>query len=1067
MSTQLRTALRALGQSGKPPILRLSKVMKDAPFEKYQHFVVAPEKPRASRKANRTRGTPKLRPLDEMPSQRNSEVMTPVDFAQGQIWAFDHKLERFLVDASETSVWEAAEKLFSNVFDSTRVMWFTDIPSIGVLYSPSQECYTEYQKGLAGFCYSNRTMLLTDQPTLHPSFLEDVDGKVVVGDTPTLGFPIYDFQNKAVAVLLMSREEQFGPEDEQFVAFFQHKFRIFSRWLLNQPVQEPLILDILQLHKIEQLIPALTSRLQNFFMCRTCEVWSLDRTKKKLCKYTESDSVEVPIGEGGIVGDVLESETSLNTTNVKLMSSYDEAVDGTEDEALIAVPVTELSNRYVYATVLRGPQSRPLFNADDEDSLKKLTPFVALALANADAFSAIQTEFDKSMQEREGLAALLEVAEILSGQLDTERLCEIIMEKGRYLTKADRCSLFLVSQNRDHLITSLHKGLKNCIDIPITKGIVGRTVTEAKALNIKDAYDDPSFDQTTDLQTGYRTKSILSVPIFNQRGEVMGVTEMINKGDGESFTKWDTNLIQIFNVFCGISLENARLYKESLDMSSQLRSFFGISFSLSKFEDTRRVMTDIVRNARRALDARRATVFLVDENAEALSTFIVDGGRMPISLPLGRGIVGHCAKAKEGVISNDAYSDERFNKSVDQATGFKTVSLCAAPIMGANGSVIGVVEMVNKIHGGFRDRDLKLLTSIATFASVTLENSRLKDIATLGSVVVEIPQWMTEAERKISVTPAKLKLTEDEQNIASSLDFFAFDWEGNKLTKLLFYLAGKFKILETWNIRNDTFFRFVSAIRQTYNHVPFHNWVHACDATQYLCYELATAHIDTVYTGLELLALFVSAICHDANHDGYMNIYNLKAETPLGLLFKDQSVMETHHCSVCIGIISREECNLFASLDQKQAREIWNWIIQLILATDAAQHFKLVAAANELLDSQEFSMKNDAHRLLSMKLVLKTAVISNVSRPFTIADKWSEVLCDELFRHASTVSCNAQQEKPTYDRPRLQIGFYNFMCLPLYEVMARMFPELIVNLNSLKSNLEVWKSMVEKQGAPP
>lgn len=1056
MSVQLKTALRALERSGRPQLLRIGKLMKEHPFERYQHFVVAPEKPATYRRTPRR--TTALKPLDEVPSQRNMETISPCDIAQSQIWAFDHKLERFLVDASETSVWEAAEKMLSNMFDGARAIWFTDIPSIGVLYSPSRECYTDYQKSLVSFCYSNRTLLSTDQPTLHPSFNEEVDGKAVLGDNPTLVFPIFDFQNKVVAVSLVSRDAQFGPDDEQFIAFFQHKFRIFSRWLLNQPVQEPLILDILQLHKIEQLIPALTARLQNFFMCRTAEVWSFDRTKKKLWKYTEHDSTEIPIGDGGIVGEVLESETSLNTNNVKNMEAYNEAVDGSEDEALIAVPVTESSNRYVYATVLRGPQSRPLFNADDEDSLKKMTPFVALALANADAFSAIQTEFNKSMQEREGLAALLEVAEILSGQLDTERLCEIIMEKGRYLTKADRCSLFLVSQKRDHLITSLHKGLKNCIDIPITKGIVGRTVTEAKALNIKDAYDDPSFDSATDLQTGYRTKSILSVPIFNQRGEVMGVTEMINKGDGESFTKWDTNLIQIFNVFCGISLENARLYKESLDMSSQLRSFFGISFSLSKTEDARRVMTDIVRNARRALDARRATVFLVDENGDALSTFIVDGGRMPISLPLGKGIVGHCAKTKEGVISNDAYSDSRFNPGVDQATGFKTVSLCAAPILGTNGNVIGVVEMVNKIHGGFRERDLKLLSSIATFASVTLENARLKDIATLGSVVVEIPQWMTEAERKLSTIPAKLKLTEDEQSSASSLDFCAFDWEGTKLTKLLFYLANKFKILETWGIQNDTFFRFVSAIRQTYNHVPFHNWVHACDVTEYLCYELSTAHIDTVYTGLEILALFVSAICHDANHDGYLNIYNLKAETPLGMLFKDKSVMETHHCSVSIGIISREECNLFASLDQHQAKTVWNWMIELILSTDAAEHFRLVAKANELLDSSQFSMTDPEHRLLSMKLVLKTADISNVSRPFTIADKWNEVLCDEIFKHPASES--APEEKP--DRPKLQIGFYNFICLPLYQVMARMFPELIVNLNSVKSNLEVWKSMTDK-----
>lgn len=1078
MSSQLKAAMRSFARSGKQPqipvLVHPKNSQNDAPFERYQHFVVAPGAPQPTTSAKRRLGPLEDPSSSSAASQENLiKPTTPLEqpasgISQQQLFKFDHKIEKFMVHAAETTVWEATEKLFTSMFSAQGAVYFVDIPSLGVLYSPTQEIYTRNDTGIVSIPYKTRSIYGSNSPLDDPAYDQDFDSNFIVSNCPTVAFPIFDFRNKIVGVMLIYRtypDSDFGTFEEQFISFFQHKFQVFSRWLLNPPVQEPMVLDILQLHRIEQLVPALTGRLMNFFNCRICEVWSYDKAKKKIIRYTDNEMIEIPKEDAGIIGEALETETTLNVLSNVSHPAYNSIVDNTDEEALIGIPVPEATNRFVIATVLRGPQSRPLFNADDDDSLRKLAPFVTLAIANATAFSKIQTEFERSMEEREGLAALLEVAEILSGQLDTERLCEIIMEKGRYLTKADRCSLFLVSQDRNHLITSFHRGLKNCIDIPISKGVVGRTVTEAKALNISDAYEDPNFDNTTDIQTGYRTKSILSVPIFNQRGEVMGVTEMINKSNGEAFNKWDTNMIQIFNVFCGISLENARLYKESLDMSSQLRSFFGISITMAKAEDTKRVMSDIVRNARRALDARRATVFLYDESTSSFASFIVDGGKMPPTLPANAGIVGACFRTREGIICNDAYNDPRFNRNVDNETGFKTISLLAVPIIAQNGNTLGVVEMVNKIHGAFREKDQKLLQSIATFASVTLENSRLKDIAALGSVEVELPKCLADNERITSVLPQKLALTNEEIDTVGSLRFLATDWDGIGLIKVIFHIFYQFELLSTYNISNETFFKFIYEVRSSYNDVPYHNWIHACDVTQYVSYELKTAKADQIFTKLELFSLLASSVCHDANHDGFNNIYNLKAETPLGILFKDQSVMETHHCTIAINILSREECNIFKCLSMQDSKFMWNQMIKLILATDMAHHFNLVKMATEALDKKEFSFQNQEHRLLAMQLILKTADISNVSRPFNVAEKWCDILCEEFFRQGDNEKkqgielTSPLNDREHSDKPKSQIGFYNFICLPLYNVVARIFTELEVNANSVKSNLEKWKEL--------
>jgi hypothetical protein len=182
--------------------------------------------------------------------------------------------------------------------------------------------------------------------------------------------------------------------------------------------------------------------------------------------------------------------------------------------------------------------------------------------------------------------------------------------------------------------------------------------------------------------------------------------------------------------------------------------------------------------------------------------------------------------------------------------------------------------------------------------------------------------------------------------------------------------------------------------------------------------------------------------------------------------------METHHCTELISILTKEEFNLMHGLSATDSKKMWTLMIRLILATDMAHHFRLVKTLNELVDGEQLDMANDEHRLLVMQMLLKVADISNVSRPFDIADKWCDVLCDEFFRQGdSEKSQGIELTSPLNDRnnsnkPKSQIGFYNFICIPLYAAVSKAYPPLEVNLASVKSNLEVWKEQAAAQ-APP
>lgn len=989
MKTQTRP-----GRFQIPRLIKPLTKANEAPFEKYAHFVVAPSfNPEKTTQSNNSKINNSTKTFKEKvrPPSPSTGTFTSTQIPQTEPPAntpqIDQDVDNFIINAAETSICAAAEKFFLQKYNAATVVYWEDVPSLKQLYSPTNSLLCSYNGSLPGFSFYSRAILRTRVPTLHPSYSTTIDVRIVPQDAPLMIFPLFTHRGQLCSVIEIVKtpsSPEFTEADESFIQYFSYKFILFSRFLLEKQVQEPILLDILQLTKTSELIPKITTQLANFFGCRICEIWRADKIENNITRFTEEDPSGIRIDNCGIVKESLEKVVTINCQSSTSHPNYNVKVDSGKDEAILAIPVIEKKDRFVISTVLRGPMNKHIFTNEDEINIKKMAPFIATSLMNSMSFTNIEYECDKSQTEREGLAALLEVAEVLSGQLDTERLTSIIMEKGRLLTNSDRCSLFLVNSKRDRLITSFQHGLDSAIDIPIDKGIAGETVKEGKLLNIADAYDNPNFDSSTDLETGYRTRTILSVPIFNNKGDVIGVTEMVNKQDGSTFSRDDENMIQIFNVFCGISLVNARLYRESVDMSSQLRSFFDVAFSLSQSESIQRILQDIIHNARVAIDAESASLFLVDKQHQVLNSFIVDGGKLQLTLPMTAGIAGYCATSKQSLVCNNPYEDPRFNREVDISNKFTTNSLCVSPVLSSTGQVLGVVEMVNKNGGPFDDKDMQVLKSMTIFAGVSLENSKLKDTVMTG-VENELGRFIQTDERGVGPVPKHLSLSKEEQQEASGLAFFTIDWKGDRQIKLLFYLFSKFNLLTLYKVSNEMFFRYIYELRSRYNDVPYHNWIHACDVTQYVSYELSTAKLDTVFTSLELFSLLVAATGHDTNHNGFNNVYNEKAQTPLGILFKENSVMETHHCTQIIEILTNENFNLMHALNISDTNKMWTIIIKLILATDMAHHFNMVKKMGEVLDGG-IDWKNNEHRLLLMQMLLKVSDISNVSRPFEIAE---------------------------------------------------------------------------------
>lgn len=123
------------------------------------------------------------------------------------------------------------------------------------------------------------------------------------------------------------------------------------------------------------------------------------------------------------------------------------------------------------------------------------------------------------------------------------------------LLNADKASLFLVEQ--DSLVLRVAEGIEEMgeVRIPLGSGIAGAAAASGETIRIDDAYADSRFNPAVDKQTGYRTRTILSLPIKNQRGEVFAVAQLLNRRDGKPFDAGDEDKFAGFVGSLGVILE--------------------------------------------------------------------------------------------------------------------------------------------------------------------------------------------------------------------------------------------------------------------------------------------------------------------------------------------------------------------------------------------------------------------------------------------------------------------------------------------------------------------------------
>ena len=355
--------------------------------------------------------------------------------------------------------------------------------------------------------------------------------------------------------------------------------------------------------------------------------------------------------------------------------------------------------------------------------------------------------------ERRKLQVVQELSRALSQAMDLDQLLSLMMAELNDVSGAERSTLYLLSDDGKRLWSRVQQGGKSQnIELAMGEGIAGTVAADGETINIRDAYDDPRFQRSVDKASGYRTRSILCIPLHDPKGAVIGVLQLLNKKDGDYFHRADEELLSAIGSQAAIAIERSKLtqalVKKNLDLQAAkaglqkqtdtLNILFDIEREISAADDLDDLLPRLLAGAVKTLGATSGAIVLQDSDNADLRFRTVLGPAAKVLLgktvPKGVGVVSWVVENREPALVNRPEEDARFEANfIEEKPGQDRVerpkNIACAPLM-VDGAVIGALEVLDKMQAGrktgFSENDLQVLTVIAGQATRAIELARSK-----------------------------------------------------------------------------------------------------------------------------------------------------------------------------------------------------------------------------------------------------------------------------------------------------------------------------------------------------
>jgi adenylate cyclase len=469
------------------------------------------------------------------------------------------------------------------------------------------------------------------------------------------------------------------------------------------------------------LIGQILERAASLLQADRASLFLVDRARgelwSKVAQGMETEEIRFPM-DRGISGHVASTGETLNIEDAYQHPLFNPEIDqrtGYRTRTILCAPVRNQKGDTI-GVISAINRREGTFTEGDVAVLHELGSLLAAPLENSVLYEEVL------VRQRE-VATLLEVGQALAETLELDRLIAVIMRKAREIMDAERSSLFLIDGQTQELWSKVAEGVGTShIRFPVGQGIAGHVAATGETLNIPDAYQHPLFNPEVDVRTGFRTRSLLCMPIRDTDGEVVGVTQVINKRGGH-FTAADERMLAAISAQAAVAIDNAQLYERVRAMKAYLESILQSLSNGVLTVDARGRIASVNASAARILGA---TAGASVEEAGAVGAPAAELlGRVSADLP------AHVARVREtgrGYVQYDVDARTLAGKDV-------SVNLNVVPLLDRAGAADGVVVVLEDIT-----REKRVKSSLRRYMSKDVADRLLEGDgeAALGGVRQEV-----------------------------------------------------------------------------------------------------------------------------------------------------------------------------------------------------------------------------------------------------------------------------------------------------------------------------------------
>jgi hypothetical protein len=520
--------------------------------------------------------------------------------------------------------------------------------------------------------------------------------------------------------------------------------------------------------------------------------------------------------------------------------------------------------------------------------------------------------------------------------------------------QCDRVTLFLCDHAKRSLWCVISKDSEG-FKMPFGKGIVGHVADTGNELIIPDCYEHELFNPEVDRLTGYKTRSMIALPVFDVDNNIIAVIQAMNK-------YWQVGKTELAgpensgHTFMPFTNDDSSILRDMCrDIGKSLRQKTKAALQT----EVRKVLDRV--NRMKKLDRGSA---MVKSLVEAYSS------------------TQYTTESLLPKLSNFAYHFLAVGK-------FKVI--------------LNLVRFKNKE----RKRRQSLGLDMSAFNKMTASQ-----VVAEAEIEANPKKGTSDMQRF-----ASLRMLQQKGSMDISMEaVYAFDtWEWDPWSvsfgQSVALCANAFVsngMVKHFRLDIQLLQNLIAKLQTSYHEKnSYHNWQHALHVFQQATIFIKETDARIYLRKIDILALLVAALAHDVDHPGMDNYFEINSQSHLALLYNDQSVLEQHHASFFFRMMKDKDCAIFDSISSKAQEDARKMIVSAILSTDMKCHFEQVTNLREHIvasqvqssggeKAQIFDVKKETDRKLLLGGLLHACDIGAQTTPLAVAEAWGTKIISEF-----------------------------------------------------------------------